>query len=301
MHRLCLVLILSLAVVCAAEVQSSSGSASGSSTPAAPPAGSAVSGSNSTTLGNATTTPSGTTTTGTQSNTVPNTAPATSGQQTPVAPGTTTTVNPGNPTAPSGGAPLVPGSAVPTADSNAAGSRTGVVGTTTSSPTGAVAPSIRLETQMPPPGASSTVTGVPAGVSSSGRAGQTSAPTTYTVPVLNSPRFEANPDPNAVADAVPNTADFAGMTYAGASVTGQGADNRSLAEIAAQYKKDRATQNARVITNEDIARLNARSDVSMTGAADNAALPQGEEAAQPRPAQRPKQQKRSPFAPKLPQ
>jgi hypothetical protein len=95
--------------------------------------------------------------------------------------------------------------------------------------------------------------------------------------------------------------DMAGMTYAGSSYAGEAVDNRSLAEIAAQYKRNRATQNARVITNDDVARLNARSDVNVMGAEDNAALPQGEEAPAPQqPPTQQKPQKRSPFSPRLP-
>lgn len=279
MHRQILILIVLFAVAGAC-AQTSSGSSSRGTVPPAPPAGS-----------------SATTTTTAPA---PNAMPTTSGQQTPLAPGTTTTVNPGNQTAPTGGAPIVPGSAVPTSNTTST-TNTGVVGTTTTvAPAGAVTPSFHIETQMPPAGVSSTVTGVPAGVSSSGGAGQNSAPTTYSVGVMNSPRNDVNPNPNA--ESVPNIADVSGMVYAGAAFAGEAADNRSLGEIAAQFKRNRATQNARVITNEDIARLNARNDVNVMGAADNAALPQGEEAApaEPQAQPRPKPHKRSPFAPKLP-
>jgi len=71
------------------------------------------------------------------------------------------------------------------------------------------------------------------------------------------------------------------------------------------YKRSRATQNARVFTNEDIQRLNARNDVNTMGANQDQTLPQGEgEVEATAPPQQPQQpvkgQKRSPFTPKQP-
>jgi len=176
---------------------------------------------------------------------------------------------------------------------------------TAAAPQTPVAPEIHLETVMPAAGASSNQPGAPAGASSTPANGATaSAPTTYTVPVEKN---TAQPmrDSNAAASRSDAVQDTHGMVYAGAVYSGEPADNRSLAEIAAQYKRSRATQNARVFTNEDIQRLNARNDVNTMGANQDQTLPQGEgEVEATAPPQQPQQpvkgQKRSPFTPKQP-
>ena len=277
MQRLNLVLVLILGLACFGFAQKSGGAA-GTST-----------GMSTTAPANTGTTTPGTTTPSTGSSTL-----------TPIAPAEPTTVNPGNPDATTGGSPIVPQSTVPTNDSNTQLQNSSVGGVTTGGGTGApVTPNFHLETELPPAGVSSTVSGATPGISSSAvGAGQNSGPQTYTVPVLQN---VPSPQPNANAAAGSSSIqDTYGMQYAGASFAAQAADNRSLAEIAAQYKRSRATQNARVITNEDIARLNARNDVNVMGTNANTALPQGETAAPPAQAQpqsSPKQ-KRSPFSPK---
>jgi hypothetical protein len=111
----------------------------------------------------------------------------------------------------------------------------------------------------------------------------------------------ANPNNGAGGPAIIDVAgDLAGMTFVNGNLPAeQAADNRSLGEIAAQFRRQRNTQ-AHVYTNDDIARLNARNDVSIMGANQNVALPQGEGApAQQQPAVK-KNQKRTPFTPQAP-
>ena len=278
MHRLSLIVVLILAAAVAFAQTSSSGS-----TPAAPPSGSSVTA----------TSPTGTDT-GTSAGTNANTpAPATtSAAPQPAQPGTALPPAPGTTSTTTNPAPVT---------SNTTVNTTGVVGTGNAAP-GAVSPEIHFETVMPAPGATSNMPGAPAGATSSPTTpGTISAPTTFSVGVQkNALQPQANPNAEEAPAAY---LDLSGKSFAGATTTAQPADNRSLAEIAAQYKRGRVTQAGKVFTNEDIARLNARSDVNVMGAQDNAALPQGEEAApadEQQPQGPPKGKKHSPFAPKLP-
>ena len=229
---------------------------SSGSIPMAPPAGAGVS-------GNATGSPSG---------------------QTPLAPA------PGEGVTPAAGASTTNNGNVTSTGVTTSG---GVIGTTVGA--GPVAPEVHLETAMPGPGASSSTAGAPAGVSSNpNNVGTPSSPTTYTVSAIEN---AAQPKVDSNAAAGPAAIqDTNGMVYAGAAYSGEAVDNRSLAEIAAQYKRGRVTQNAHVYTNADVARLNPRNDVNVMGANQNASLPQGEGDAPQTTAK--KNQKRSPFAPK---
>jgi hypothetical protein len=296
-QRLCFILILSLAVACAGFAQSAGGSSAGASGGAA--------GSTGTTTGTATT---GTAPAqGGTAATTPLAPPAGAGvsnapangtaQQTPMAPPAGSGVDP---------APAATGTnnANGTGNENNTGNNTttnsnsnltgGIVGSSTgATPT---TPLVHLETVMPGPGASSNQPGAPAGASSmTNPVGSPSSPTTYTVPMQENtqqPQF----NPNA-ASTGPMIQDMNGLVFANGAVSAEATDNRSLAEVAQQYKRNRATQNARVITNDDIARLNARNDVNVMGANQNAALPQGEGAA-PAANAAPANRKRSPFTPK---
>lgn len=209
--------------------------------------------------------------------------PAQPGTVLPPEPGTTATDNAGN------------------VSSGAKVNTLGVAGIVGTAAPGAVTPEIQFVTVMPPAGATSNMPGTPAGATSSPAPLPASAPMTYSVGVQRNAVRE-QPSPSAASEES-MALDLSGAVFVGATAPQEAVDNRSLGEIAAQYKRNRATQNARVITNEDIARLNARSEMNVMGTQDNAALPQGEEAApadaqQPQPL--PKGKKHSPFAPKLP-
>jgi hypothetical protein len=239
-------------------------------TPIAPPAGSGVTG----------------------------TAPATGGTAatTPIAPPAGSGVDPATGTATSG-TTNANGTGVNT--NNNTGFNGGVVGNTTGG--APMAPEVHIETVMPAPGATSNQPGAPAGATSmTNPVGTPSSPNTFSVPVQEN-ATQPQRDPNAGSNAA-TMQDMNGLVFANGAVSAEAADNRSLAEIAAQYKRGRSTQNARVITNDDIARLNARNDVNVMGANQNAALPQGESAAAPAQQQpataAPANRKRSPFTPK---
>ena len=275
MQRLNLIPLMVLAVACLGYAQKSGGTAATTST------GTATTGTMPANSG--TTTPGATT---------PSVGPAT---ETPMAPANPTTVNPGNPGAVTGGSPIVPSSSVPTVNSNStlqnATTNDGVVNGRAAG-TGPVVQTFHLETQT-----SGTETAVP------------NAPGTGS-PIVNPTSTSSNALPTSGPEII-SAGDLAGMTYVGAVGAPAGAsanqpamaqvDNRSLGEIAAQYKRAHSTQNARVITNDDVARLNARNDINVMGPNNNTALPQGETATPParrQPQQQQPPQKRSPFTPK---
>src|SRR3954463_652038 len=294
MHRLSLLLIVILAVACAASAQNSG------APPLAPPPGAGVSAP-----------PTGT-------------GPA---QQPPLQPAPGNGVTPPQPANTAGGnttnGTLTNGNNGNNTDGNTGNTgnnsngnngnngsnnngNVSSFGTGSTSPQGAISPEIHLETAMPGPGVTSSQPGLPAGATNSqSNMGTPSSPTTYSVPVQ---RNASQPTRNLNADTGRSDApiqDTNGMIYAGASYTGEPEDNRSLAEVAAQYKRNRATQNARVFTNEDFQRLNARNDANVMGSNQNAALPQGEGDAQQQQQQQQQAapangQKRSPFTPKQP-
>lgn len=162
----------------------------------------------------------------------------------------------------------------------------GASAVTGSGTTSAMTPILHLETAMPSAGATSTPGGVPAGISSSDVGGGQNSGSTTTVPVLQNGSPQRDPMRGAAADESATVEDVYGSSYGGtnlsaaASASGAGGDSRSLAEVAASYRRDRAVQHARTMTNEDVARLNARDrggvmDSGMPGDS----MPQGDDSA----------------------